>query len=836
MCPSALIENWHDEFLEWVPGDDKTVGNLGQIRKIETSTTQALSQRLAEIDAWYTRGGILLISYTIFKNTVLNNAGPKRPAPLTPDRHVVVRKQLLEGPNIIVADEAHTMKNPKTKVADATRAFVSKSRIALTGSPLANNLTDYYAMIDWIAPGYLGSFKQFQANYVEPIQEGLYADSTSAERRKSLKKLQVLKEDLDPKINRHDITALKGDLPPKVEFVITIPLTDLQKRAYELYLSTIFGGEDASNARLWDWLAILSLCCAHPSCFMAKLVARNESSKKTRQPKITDSESEAVSPAEDLPSPASDEEPALPIEDVTEDVAPQSVSETVMAELQRLFNAVPDQDCPSLSHRVQILNQIVRRSIKAGDKVLVFSHSLPSLSYIERLLTKQGIKHCRLDGQMRAGLRQNAVKQFNTRDDLDVFLISTRAGGQGLNIYGANRVILFDFQFNPSWEEQAIGRAYRLGQKKDVFVYRFIAGGTFESAVHNRTLYKMQLASRVVDKKNPIRRASRNNTQYLRAPKEVEQIDLSEFKGKDSVLDAILAKGLPIRKIELDETFQREDGDKLTAEELKDVQEELQLEQLKRNNPVEWARQESIREAEKRKMEIEREERYRHWHNTSTQAAPNGVPSQPQPRNPPPPPFSYAPGGPAGQAMRLAFPPQHPPVPPNYFHGHPMSMNPQPPYFANPPPLPPDRRLLADGSAPPPSSAPSSTVFGNNDALFGTQSPAIPASVNQTPATPQAQQQQAPETVSEGHQAKELPETRDVNMGDVEHTLPQTTTAEASSNTEIQSDSAEDKVVEKPTDKQADKPPEGADIEMTGVDGDQPRRNETGTSASCKPQ
>jgi superfamily II DNA or RNA helicase len=827
MCPASLVENWYDEFAQWVPTDDRTRENLGEIRKIETSQTQTLEQRVAEINAWYTRGGVLLISYDIFKATVLNTR-----ARLSPEMHPRVRKKLLEGPNIIVADEAHIMKNPKTKIADAARGLVSKSRIALTGSPLANNLTDYYAMIDWIAPGYLGTFKQFQANYVEPIQDGLYIDSTPAEQRKSLKKLQVLKQDLDPKINRHDISALKGDLPPKVEFVITIPLTDLQKRAYELYLKTIFDGKDASNAKLWDWLAILSLCCCHPSLFMAKLIARNEATKNTPQHKITDSESEPLSPTEDAA--ASDDDPTSPPVDLTEDVAPQSVSETVLAELKRLFDAVPDQEAPSLSHRVAILNQIVRQSIKAGDKVLVFSHSLPSLSFIERLLSRQGIKYCRLDGQMPAGSRQTAVKKFNTRGDLDVFLISTRAGGLGLNIFGANRVVLFDFQFNPTWEEQAVGRAYRLGQKKDVFVYRFMAGGTFESVIHNRALFKMQLASRVVDKKNPIRRASRNNMQYLRPPKEAEQKDLSEFKGKDPVLDAVLAKGHAIRKIELTETFQREDGDKLTEEELKDVQAELQSEQLKRNNYEEWCKQESLREAATRRMEVEREMRYRHWH-TPAQAAPKALTPQP------PPPLPYTPATPGGHAMHSPLPPhQPPPFHQPYFARQAMPMNPQSPYFPNAPPLPPDRRLLFDGSAPPPSSAPSSTVFGNNDILFGVQSADTPTSGNRIPATPQPQQRETAETASErptapipDRQVEKLPGAADVDMGDIEHTLPQATTE---TNTEMQSDSAEDKATSKPTGEKGDKTPVNLDVEMTGVDGDQPRRNVTGTSSSCKPQ
>ncbi len=82
--------------------------------------------------------------------------------------------------------------------------------------------------------------------------------------------------------------------------------------------------------------------------------------------------------------------------------------------------------------------------------------------------------------------RQGQIKAFNKGGD-DIYLISTTAGGLGLNLQSANRVVIFDFKFNPTQEEQAVGRAYRIGQLKPTFVYRFVCGGTFESNIHNRT-------------------------------------------------------------------------------------------------------------------------------------------------------------------------------------------------------------------------------------------------------------------------------------------------------------------------------------------------------------
>lgn len=549
----------------WTPKKN----GLGPIRKITSSS--ALSDRLQELFAWDEEGGILIMSYDIFRTWILNKETKARGKPLGGDEHARIKQCLLDGPNIIVADEAHKMKNRASGIATAASEFRSKSRIALTGSPLANNLSDYYSMVDWISPGYLGNSVEFKANYVEPIEEGLYADSSYRERRRSLVKLQVLKEILNPKVNRADISVLAGSLPPKVEFVITVSLTDLQKKAYNSYVESIFQGRgDVGNAQLWSWIAILSLCCNHPACFRDKLLSRvNDAAKLSKKSDDFDNNADVV-PGD-------------------ESIIQAGLPEAVVANQQELFSAISDMKALNLSYRAQILNRIITESIKAGDKVLVFSHSLPTLDYIEHVLKTSRHNYCRLDGQTPIFSRQAATKRFNSTGSEQVYLISTRAGGLGLNIPGANRVVIFDFSFSPVWEEQAVGRAYRLGQQKPVFVYRFIAGGTFEEIMYNKAIFKTQLAFRVVDKKNPIRWASKSLGDYLFPVKEVKKENVSEYIGKDAnVLDKIIREDKEgiIRKIALTETFQREDNDKLTEEEKQGVQMEIKDEQLKRTDPV----------------------------------------------------------------------------------------------------------------------------------------------------------------------------------------------------------------------------------------------------------
>ncbi|GFF87514.1 protein CHROMATIN REMODELING 20 [Aspergillus lentulus] len=568
LCPSSLIDNWYEEFLMWTPEESR----IGPLRKV-TASMIAVSERLREVSDWDKEGGILIMSYDIFRKWIHNKETKKMQKPLRDDEHANVRKWLLEGPNIIVADEAHKMKNSTSGISRAAVQFRSKSRIALTGSPLANNLTDYFTMVDWIAKGYLGEFPEFKANYVEPIEEGLYVDSTHYERRRSLKKLQVLKEILEPKVNRAAITVLEGDMPPKVEFVITVPLTELQRAAYDSYVDSVVQGKtEVGTAKLWTWMAILGLCNNHPACFRDKLLSRANEAQRA-----------GSSMDEMLPG----DEP------ITQAGIPDS--EKLVSEQERLFANVPDMNALNLSYRAQLLDRIISESIKAGDKVLVFSHSIPTLNYVEHVLKVSKRSYRRLDGKTPISTRQAATKSFNIDSEEKVYLISTRAGGLGLNIPGANRVVIFDFSFNPIWEEQAVGRAYRLGQQKPVFVYRFIAGGTFEEIIYNKAIFKTQLAVRVVDKKNPIRWASKKLNEYLFPAKMVKQHDISEFVGKDPhVLDKIInednGEERAIRKIALTETFQREDNDKLTEEERKDVQQELDEERLRRTDPQAYQR------------------------------------------------------------------------------------------------------------------------------------------------------------------------------------------------------------------------------------------------------
>ncbi|KAI1500370.1 hypothetical protein F5X99DRAFT_237696 [Biscogniauxia marginata] len=517
LCPSTLVNNWMDEMLAWSPEGHR----LGEIYKLDVATHSDTRRHI--IQKWGELGGILIVGYTLFKMCV---------------KYQDLGKILLDNPSIVVADEAHMLKNPRTQLHGTTASFRTGSRIALTGSPLANNVEEYYAMINWVAHNYLGDPREFRIRYGIPIKEGLSVDSSSYQRRKALRMLHVLKSEAAPKVSRITISVLKNNTPTKKEFVLMVPLTELQRKAYEMYID--YRGQDKSSTGTFAATDTLGLICSHPFVFLAKLKELSENQKNSNNRNVQNG-NESVNVT--LPQKLINDEMAL-LCNAEKDLQSKAEQKQAVDEF-------------SLSWKIPLLFAILEECKRLHDSVLLFSHQLGTLHYLEEALQKKNYSFVRLDGGTQMNQRQALVKDFN-KGNTDIFLISTSAGSLGLNIVGANRVIIFDVKFNPQQEQQAVGRAYRIGQSKPVFVYRFVCGGTFEEKLLNQAIWKMQLASRVVDKKHPVPKAQPFNEGFGK-PEEPEQKDLSEHRNKDSVLDNVLAQhGAGIRSITMMDTFEEE--------------------------------------------------------------------------------------------------------------------------------------------------------------------------------------------------------------------------------------------------------------------------------------
>ncbi|KAJ3942520.1 uncharacterized protein N0V96_008021 [Colletotrichum fioriniae] len=549
LCPALLVDNWMDELLMWAPD-----GVLGHFYKME-AVVNAL-ERAPMIRDWDKTGGVMIIGYDMFKKL----AAPSGGEILTPLEKSIAHI-LTESPNLVVADEAHKMKNPDSLIAIAAGKFKTQRRIALTGSPLANNVIEFYCMINWVAPNYLGPLSEFKDYYAEPIQSGLYEDSTGSQYRKAKKQLAVLEATVAPKTNRATIkSCLKNDLPPKMEFVLTIPMTPLQGKLYDAFLAALNNDASVAGIKTLGANINFSLIVNHPRCWQKRLIEERAALLKKEPASLT-------------------------------------LSSTIISEGLKILQREQDVPSPALSWKVQLLVGILDQCEKMKEKVLVFSQSIPTLDYLDNLFRQQRRKFSRLDGSTPIHKRQQQVKNFNSGEN-QVYLISTTAGGVGLNIHGASRVVIFDYKYNPIHEQQAVGRAYRIGQRKPVYVYKFIAGGTYEQALHNRNVFKTQLASRVVDSENP-KRWSKKDNEYAKTRWEPDQDDLSPFAGKDIVLDSLLTHpGMSqgIRSIIMTDTFEEEDTSEiLTAEDLKDVRNQVYMNSIRNTDPEKYHEMELAR-------------------------------------------------------------------------------------------------------------------------------------------------------------------------------------------------------------------------------------------------
>ncbi|KAK2600300.1 hypothetical protein QQS21_004941 [Conoideocrella luteorostrata] len=533
-CPAGLVNNWTDEIMIW---DTERV--LGDVAMIEAAHSR--EERSSISQKWSKDGGVLVVGYTMLSK-VLDDVGSSN---------------FYDEPNMVIADEAHILKNPVTLTHKLCSSFRTKSRIAMTGSPLANNIEEYYFMINWIAPNFLGPLQEFRQIYAIPIQHGVSTESDDSKKRGALKMLQVLKQTVEPKVHRATIkSCMETDLPPKQEFVLCVQPKALQTKLYDRYLDAM-NREPGGQGSTFTLLSDLGLLCNHPSEFLAKAIdSKNIATSNRKRPLL----------------------PSSIISNVTEEFG-------------------SNLEDPSYSTKVELLIQILDHARSKGEKVLVFSQSIPTLNYLAGLFEKQKRYFSRLDGSTSIPKRQDYVRSFNLNKD-DFYLISTKAGGVGLNIQGANRVVIFDISWNPMNEQQAVGRAYRIGQTKPVTVYYLVTAGTFEQDLHNRTVFKSQLASRVVDKKNPISWGNRSAKLHHHVF-ETEQEDLTSYTGKDWILDELIScnDGLnAIRKIIPTDTFEEEDDKALlSAEEQQEADDMIKLNQLRLSNPEEYRRLQDLK-------------------------------------------------------------------------------------------------------------------------------------------------------------------------------------------------------------------------------------------------
>ncbi|KAF3320678.1 putative DNA repair protein rhp54 [Carex littledalei] len=357
VTPTSLVSNWEAEINKWLGG------RVLLLALCESTRADVLSG----IDSFLkpcSRFQVLIISYETFR---MHSAKFERP----------------DSCDLLICDEAHRLKNDQTLTNKALAALPCKRRILLSGTPMQNDLEEFYSMVNFTNPGILGDASYFRRYFEAPIISGREPTATSEEKKLGAERSSELSSNVNQFILRRTNTLLSNHLPPKIIEVVCCKLTPLQITLYKHFIQSKnvrrLISEDAKQSAILAYITNLKKLCNHPK----------------------------------------------------------------------------------------------------------------TLDLFAQLCRERRYPFVRLDGTTSISKRQKLVNQFNdpSKDEF-AFLLSSKAGGCGLNLIGGNRLVLFDPDWNPANDKQAAARVWRDGQKKRVYIYRFLSTGTIEEKVYQRQMSK----------------------------------------------------------------------------------------------------------------------------------------------------------------------------------------------------------------------------------------------------------------------------------------------------------------------------------------------------------
>ncbi|CAN6460467.1 unnamed protein product [Victoria cruziana] len=495
VTPVNVLHNWKQEFVRWAPSELKSlrIFMLGDVSRENWQRAKLLAK-------WRRKGGVLLIGYAAFRNLLLGK--------YVKDKNIAgeICEALQNGPDVLVCDEAHMIKNTKADITHALRQVKCQRRIALTGSPLQNNLMEYYCMVDFVREGFLGSSHEFRNRFQNPIENGQHTNSTLEDVKIMNQRSHILYEQLKGFVHRMDSSVVKKELPPKTVYVISVKLSPLQRKLYKRFLDV----HGFTNGRVSNEKANRRSCFFAGYQALAQIWNHPGLLQMSKEHKENQRREEAVENF--LVDDGSSDD------NLDRDVAGEKPKPKSEFSNRKTDTGFFDEDCDwwldiledkicreaDYSGKMVLLLDLLSMSSEAGDKTLVFSQSLLTLDLVELFLAKsprrerqgkfwkQGKDWYRLDGSTEASERQRLVEKFNNpeNDRVKCALISTRAGSLGINLHAANRVIVVDGSWNPTYDLQAIYRVWRYGQKKPVYAYRLVAHGTMEDKIYKRQVHQ----------------------------------------------------------------------------------------------------------------------------------------------------------------------------------------------------------------------------------------------------------------------------------------------------------------------------------------------------------
>ncbi|KZV14936.1 switch 2 [Dorcoceras hygrometricum] len=475
ICPSSVIHNWENELSHWSSFSVSVYHGPNRdlvINKLEARGVEIL---ISSFDTYRIQGNVLSdIQW-----------------------------------EIVIVDEAHKLKNEKSKLYTACLKIKTMKRYGLTGTIMQNKLMELFNLFDWVSPGCLGTREHFREFYDEPLKHGQRSSAPQRFVRVADERKQHLVSVLQKYMIRRTKEETIGHLMMgKEDNVVFCAMSELQKRVYQRTLqlpdiqclinkdlpcscgSPLKQAEcckrTVPNGLIWPYLHRDNPdgCDSCPFCLVLPCLVKLQQ----------------ISNHLELIKPNLKDEQDKQRKDT------EFASTVFGTDINLVGGSAQNDSFMGLSNvkhcgKMRALEKLMHSWISRGDKILLFSYSVRMLDILEKFIIRKGYTFSRLDGSTPTSLRQSLVDNFNSSPSKQVFLISTRAGGLGLNLVSANRVVIFDPNWNPAQDLQAQDRSFRFGQKRHVTVFRLLAAGSLEELVYLRQIYKQQLSNIAVSGK-----------------------------------------------------------------------------------------------------------------------------------------------------------------------------------------------------------------------------------------------------------------------------------------------------------------------------------------------
>ncbi|XP_077298015.1 SWI/SNF-related, matrix-associated actin-dependent regulator of chromatin, subfamily a, containing DEAD/H box 1 isoform X2 [Arctopsyche grandis] len=459
IVPASTLENWNVEFARWCPSLKVTMyyGNQDERRTIRMG---------------WARGGLKNVDVVVTTYNLVNSCPEERKMfRVTPMQYVIF-------------DEAHMLKNMATLRYENLIRIKAAHRILLTGTPLQNNILELMSLLCFVMP-------HLFASNTDDLKS-LFNKSNKTGAKKTINKTEVevspfeqtqiaqAKRIMKPFVLRRLKCDVLKELPAKTDHVLTCSMAASQQEQYKNLISSFTAKDGVIHAT--NEQSGISMMMDMRKLANHPLLMRNYYDEKKLH-KI------ASRLAADTFYKEKNEQY------IYEDLL--FMSDFQIHQLTFQYKSIVGMKLPDElivnSGKFSKLDELLPKFKAEGHRVLIFSQFTMVLDIIEPFLTIRGYHYLRLDGNTAVTLRQDLIDQYNEESDIFIFLLSTRAGGLGINLTAADTVIIHDIDFNPYNDKQAEDRCHRMGQKRPVSIYRLVSSGTIEEGIYQVAQEKLNL-------------------------------------------------------------------------------------------------------------------------------------------------------------------------------------------------------------------------------------------------------------------------------------------------------------------------------------------------------